>query len=240
MMDARLSPAPMDVIKLVDDLYESVVIIYEGVTLDLGKYTLTADYVFGVNGGYILGNSSTNTNVQNDNAGKLVAPKDRVALGADACFAGTTHRVLVWDKDQNAYIFSAVTISTDTTDGSGGFKLEQDENGKTFMSVKFKLNASNFVYYNILNGNQADHGVQIVVSASWMTENGIITQNLVLSDEYVKDTIENASSMNKAAIYLEGHKNLVVTVKIVTKTGIVVETLTESAENLLDAETDNQ
>jgi hypothetical protein len=141
--------------------------------------------------------------------------------------------VLVWDKDQNAYIFSAVTVSDQTTDGSGGFKLETDENGMMFMSVKFKLNASNYVYSNILSGNQADHGVQVVISASWMTEHGMITQNLVLSDEYVRETIVDSNIMNKASVYLDGHENLVMTVKIVTATGIVIETMTESADNLV-------
>ena len=222
-----------DYLILLQDHEEFLVTILEGMTLDLQDKTLTATYVFAAKGGYLVGNSSTKTNVNNGATAQLVVPKNNVALSSEAYYSGTSHRVLVWDKTQNAYVFSAVTISTKSSDGLGGFHLMTDELGQ-YMNVKFKLNASNYVYQNILTGSQADHGIKVVVTASWNTDTGVITQNLVFSDEDVLKTIQNSGWMNTAKVYLQGHDGLVMTVQIVTNTGNVIDSVSMTAAELLE------
>jgi hypothetical protein len=239
MMDARMSAAAHDTILLLGDHYESVVIIFDGTTLDIGAHTLIADYVFGVNGGYLTAALPASNG---KNGGMLVAPKDRVALGADAYIDSANYAIIqVWDKDLGAYIFSRANINMTSNAATGnkrGFYLETVD-GVLMLTAKFKLQTTGYINKNILPDGQANHGVRVVVTASWHTPDGIITQSAIFSDEYVNGTFFADANGNvndfKASVAVNGHNDLVMTVQVITETGIVISTETVQAVPLVEA-----
>jgi hypothetical protein len=78
-----------------------------------------------------------------------------------------------------------------------------------------------------------------VVTASWHTPDGIITQSAIFSDEYVNSTFFADANGNvndfKASVAINGHNDLVMTVQVITETGIVISTETVQAVPLVEA-----
>ena len=234
MLDARNNGVDNDVIVLQRDLEESVVIIYNGTTLNLKSFTLTADYVVSFNGGKLTGDPNSAAGV----GAKLAVPdKQFVALAEDAYFDGSASILPVWDKNQNAFVFSKFIISL-----TGGFDVTDDN---SIFMTQFKVLATGYVNQNILVsngvGDQASTGIHVEVSASWTKEgdNGdITTQTYRFSDESMALAIIKDANGNThdyiASITTAGLQNLTMTIRVVSDTGIVLSSQTVSADSLMN------
>lgn len=234
MLDARNNGVDNDVIVLQRNLEESVVIIYNGTTLNLKSFTLTADYVVSFNGGKLTGDPNSAAGV----GAKLAVPdKQFVALAEDAYFDGSASILPVWDKNQNAFVFSKFIISL-----TGGFDVTDDN---SIFMTQFKVLATGYVNQNILVsngvGDQASTGIHVEVSASWTKEgdNGdITTQTYRFSDESMALAIIKDANGNThdyvASITTAGLQNLTMTIHVVSDTGIVLSSQTVSADSLMN------
>jgi hypothetical protein len=225
MAEARLT-AGKDTIYLMKDHEESVVIIYDGTTLDLQTYTLKADYLVSFNGGYITGAVRKNSATY----AKLIVPKQFVALAENAAVLGAGYVLPVWDKNENAYVFGQLATKT----VADGVRESSKFEGKNELFTQFVINGSTYVKKTLML-DQASSGLHIEVVASWnpITSDGVsadtITQVYRFSDESLyKSLVENYDL--SASVLLDGHENLTMYIRLVSDTGVVVNLGHVSAE----------
>jgi hypothetical protein len=207
-----------DHIVLLRDHTESVVLIYNGTTLDLQTYTLKVDYLVSFNGGYITGAVRKSSATY----AKLIVPKQFIALAENAATLGAGYVLPVWDKNENAFVFGQLATKTiaDGVRESGRFE------GKEELFTQFVINGSPYVKKTLML-DQASSGLHVEVVASWNPiVNGIvstdtITQVYRFSDESLyKNLVENYDL--SASVMLDGHENLTMYIRLVSDTGVVV------------------
>ena len=219
MADARTNKYDHDVIILLQDHEESIVIIYDGTTLDLQTYTLEADYVVSFAGGYITGAVRKSS----DTYAKLIVPKQFVALAENAATLGSGYVLPIWDKEENGYVFGQLGTST-IADGE---RDSERYTGKKELFTQFVINGSTYVKKTLML-DQASSGLHVEVVASWnpVDRDGnalddTITQVYRFSDESLyKSLVENYDLV--ASVLLDGHENLTMYIRLVSDTGVVV------------------
>ena len=156
--DALAAAKSGDTVQLLKDTVENMVIIREGIMLDLNGHTLTADYVFAVNGSDIIDNSE-------DNTGVLKVAADNVMI------SNTNSQLPVWNGE--GYVFTTVTYRT---------RLESHDNDslKFAFLPQFKSGATALLEDGV-KGNK----VTIEVRVSWTTTMGQEYRNLVFNEDQV-------------------------------------------------------
>ena len=228
-----------DTVYLLKNHKESLVVIYDGTTLDLQTYTLEADYVVSFAGGYITGAVRKSS----DTYAKLIVPKQFVALAENAAAGSRTGAYVmpVWDATANnnegAFVFAELGIGA--RDEYTGV-LVNSQTGKEELSVGFAINGSTYVKENLLL-NQDLSGLHVEVVASWnritLNENGeevvssdTTTQVYRFSDESLRKAIIGEVNENgevqryglRCYIPIEGHANLTMYARFVTDAGVVI------------------
>ena len=190
------------------DATATPLLIYPGVTLDLGSYTLVADYLIGLEGSCVTGVA---VDKNGENGAKLVVPQDSIVLSAtapDGAAAG--YKVIpVWNGDH--YIFSQAVISRQ------GFTVDNGTSKVTFLP-----NFSSYIKNSLFKTDGcADNDVSVIISVSWM-ESGIrVTQ------EYFYTTSLIIDAMNNRELYAvmtgcETKEDLVFQIAIVADSGVQV------------------
>jgi len=168
LSDALKAATKGQTVKLASDVEEMWVSVYEGVTLDLNGYTLTADYVTAV--GDIIDSSE-------GNSGLLAVAKDRIMLRED------NEQLPVRDGD--GYRFFEVTkvhSAAVVTDGVETYN---------FLPV-FEPAA----HALILEGSDVS-GVSIGVNVSWNNASGSNVQDFVYSQTLVNKVIGGYDTVSK-------------------------------------------
>ena len=219
MAEARNTDAT-DTVYLIADHEESVVLIYDGTTLDLQSYTLKAEYLVSFNGGYITGNIRKKSNTD---YAKLIVPKQFVVLSENAVALGEGYILPVWDDNEDAFVFAQLGIKENVS----GVRESSTIEGKHELYVNFGINGSSYIKQLLLDQDLS--GIHVEIVASWNpVENGVAstdvnTQVYRYSDESVyKILVEGQGSTAK--VIVEGHENLTMYVRIVSDTGVLFAT----------------
>ncbi|MBO5510299.1 MAG: hypothetical protein J6B24_01070, partial [Clostridia bacterium] len=109
-----------------------------------------------------------------------------------------------------------------------GIGIEEGEFEEGTLGVQFDISGSSYVKQNLLI-DQASSSFHIEVVATW-TENGeTVTQIAHLNDAAVSASILDKCSI-KAYVALEGHENLTIYVRFVTKAGVVISSTPKTAQ----------
>ena len=133
-------------------------IVRTGVILDLNGYTLTADYVFAVNGANVVDNSVENTGLLKVDANRVMISKSNSQLP-------------VWNGE--GYVFTTVTYRTRL--------VSHDNDSLKFAFLpQFKSGATALLEDGV-KGNK----VTIEVRVSWTTTMGQEYRNLVFNEDQV-------------------------------------------------------
>ena len=157
--EALSAAQPGDTVILMADVsVEGNVILRVGVALDLNGYSLTADYMFAVNGSDIIDNSA-------DNTGVLKVAADNVMI------SNTNSQLPVWNSE--GYVFTTVTYRTRL--------VSHDNDSLKFAFLpQFKSGATALLEDGV-KGNK----VTIEVRVSWTTTMGQEYRNLVFNEDQV-------------------------------------------------------
>ncbi len=163
-----------DTIVLLADCEADNVIIKSGVTLDLGSYTLTAQYVVGFNGSFL-----TATPAQ----GKLIVAKDNVALPFD-CYTGKYDILPIYNGDHYEFAYFRVnTNPVENVEASNDRGLTVDAENH-IIQFKFAVDASQNAIDLLKNGAE-DNGLSIIVRLTWQTEDGLAQQDFFYNETLI-------------------------------------------------------
>ena len=194
-----------DTVTLLADAETSVLVVASGVTLDLGTYNLTADYIVAFNGGYI--NAKTNS-------GSLTVPRGNLILNEGV--ANGSYTILpVWDPTENVYKFSNFMAYTDNNKR----KLRAYET-EGRIEFQFTHIASTAINSSLLADNgSSDNGVSVIVRLEWKNEDGTAYQNFVFNDGFVKTVA--AAGNRDYILRLNGTEALEINLETLCVTAII-------------------
>ena len=190
------------------DATAAPLLVFSGVTLDLGGYSLRVNYLIGLKGSLVKGNV---VDKNGENGAKLIVPQNGIVLpelAPDGAAAG--YKIIpVWNGDH--YIFSQAVISNQS------FTVTGDT-----AKVQFLPNFSGYVKNSLFKPDGCeDNDVSVIISVSWM-ESGIwVTQ------EYFYTTSLIIDAMNNKGLYAvmtgcDTKEDLVFRIAIVTGSGAQV------------------
>ena len=162
-----------DVVQLVADAeVEGTVSIPVGVTLNLGGYSLTADYVIGFNGSFLTGTPEM---------AKLIVPKDNIILGKEGYKNEKGQYVLpIWDPASDCFQFSLFVANT-ATSARGLYLYEEEEK----IYFRFKHQATAALNDRLLSDGAGDNGLSIVIRLIWTNSNGTASQDFYYNDRQI-------------------------------------------------------
>jgi len=191
---------------LLDGLEEGQLFVTNGVTLDLNGKTLNAGYVAAFNGSHIVDNSAEKTGV-------LKVEKTNIMLSKD------NGQMPVWNG-VDGYVFETVDFSALIVDTkvAGTYK------------ITFKPRFSQTVMSTLLNNGAADNNLEFVVRLSWEGANGTVYQDLVYTDEMVRQVYSGKAFVFSVSSY-ESFAGL--SASVVVASGTYVEVV--SAEYAITA-----
>ncbi len=163
------------IVTLAADITAGTVMVPAGVTLNLGAYTLTADYVVAF--GFVTAESG---------AGKLAVAKDKIHLPTQ-CYNNGTYDILpIYNSEGGYYVFTWIDVRTTNSSTSTyqdrGLTVDTENN-----SLKFKFVVGvDDVAKGLLANGAADNNFSIVVRLTWTTTNGEAYQNFVYNEDAIK------------------------------------------------------
>ena len=172
--DALMAAQPGDVLKLLEDVVvEDYLVIPNGVSLDLGDHSLTAQYLFASKDSQVYGNADS---------GKLMVEKGNLALGQKGYSPAEGQYLLpVWDEAQNGYIFCLFIVDTDAAKGRG---LKIDEAAGT-LYFQFKHRATSAINTRLFADGATDNEMSVIIRLSWTNDQGTAYQDFVYNDAQV-------------------------------------------------------
>lgn len=153
-----------ETIKMYANASEDVIIIPEGVSLNLSEYTLTANKVFAMDGATIGGSTAS---------AKLVVAKNRLFLSESAYVVGEYSLLPVWN-DGGYYTFAAAVLSTN----AGGMTMEENVIRFKFAHM-FSASAA-----GAIGDACSDNGLSIILQLRWDVGGNMAVQNFHYSDVY--------------------------------------------------------
>ncbi len=160
-----------DKVVMVADSTESVIMINPGVTLDIGEYTLTADYVVGYKGSVLTG-AAYNTTTQD--FAKLVVPEDNVILYGDNGKSGE-YSVLPFWNGTDAYQFTLYDV----------YEIEAAYYNDEEIYLQFtQAVTTNWRNTYFKTDGVSDNNLEVVVTLTWSNDNGKYNQTYVYNDYF--------------------------------------------------------
>ncbi len=175
--------ADIETVQMLKDYTEKYVIIAPGTTLDLADCTVTASFVIGLNGSYLIGNFSTG---EGSDCGKLIVAEDNFSLSEECKYIGSVGILPVYNPD-GYFEFARFMVSTTGTNRG----LTIDEENQTIY-FQFMINTSTFVREKLLADGVSDNKLTFVVRLEWQTAEGTAYQNFVYSDELIEKVYNNS------------------------------------------------
>ncbi len=170
-----------ETVKLVNDTEAGYVVITPGVTLDLGSYTLTADYVIGLNGSYLT--AAVEGAEEGVAGGKLIVDEDCISLSAAAPNADGDWKVIPVLMD-GYYAFAkaqiyAPTFTKDTEAGSA--------------TVDFYPTFNKFFKENVFNNGCEDNDVSIIITAYYKEGDVKVKKEYYFTTPLITNAMNNYS-----------------------------------------------
>ncbi len=185
-LEAAESGQEVILLKSTSDKY---VIIPVGVTLNLKAFELTADYVVGFNGSYLIADRYSTSNAY----GKLVVDQDKVVLGETAYVDGR-EIMPIWDDTNKLFVFARLGImGIDETADFGLEITEATDADPESIQFKWKYNGGGSAIADYLADGAEDNALNFVVRLIWTNQQGTAYQDFVFKDEYVEDLALNTN-----------------------------------------------
>jgi len=207
LAEALMNAQADDTVRLLADVpEEDILMVSDGVTLDLNGKTLSANYLAAFAGSDIVDNSAEKTGV-------LKVEKTNIMLSRD------NSQMPIWNG-VDGYVFETV--------GFDAVQIDTSVSG-TYRMV-FKPRFSDDIMYTLLNDGAADNNLEFVVRLSWEGTNGTVYQDLVYTDEMVRQVYSGKAFVFSVGGY-ESFAGL--SASIVTASGTHVEVV--STEYMITA-----
>lgn len=204
-------------------------VIPAGVTLDLGKYTLTAASLTGLKDSCVTG---TTYNTSGNRYAKLVVDADSLRLSetpATVSFSGSSYNVLpIFDPSTNCYVLSLYNIYYEASNQDCVFTVENNT-----ICFDFSQMVSGAVQSNLLTSKYSSQNNKytVAVTVSWQNNNGTYNQTYVYKDAFVQ-YVSNVNYTNRyytftltgfSALGLNDSNmnTLQVQAKVITDSGVV-------------------
>ena len=168
-----------DIVKLVADTSADYIVVTPGVTLDLGSYALTANYVIGLKGSFVTATIEGAT--EGVAGGKLIVAEDNISLSSAAPNADSNWKVIpVWMDGY--YTFAKAQIYNPT------FTVNAEENSAT---VNFVPTFNQYFKDLFLTAGCEDNNVSIIVNVSYMEDGIKITKEYYYTTSMVQKAMQN-------------------------------------------------
>ena len=145
---------------LLADCVEKTVLIYPGITLDLGGFDLTADYAVGFDTGHIIDSVGS---------GRLITASRNVVLDEENAM------IPVYDGTGFAFTKVGFAIRRDTAYTGEGIKIQAIASPVSMAVVE------------LLKDGAADNNLEVAIVLTWEDDQGISSQKFVLTDEVVAE-----------------------------------------------------
>ena len=213
-----------ETVKLIADTEEAYVLVTPGVTLDLNKHVLKANYVTTFGGANIIDSYS---NGKGQAGGVLKVARDSLVLNPSneqlPIWNGTDGFVFshLWFMDNNAKNGTGLTLDTDTDTAKLRFYTLFD-----------------YVDEELVFSNASAKGVNVIVRLSWTvlnadgSVNGVAKQDFVYSDEQVA-TVAKAAGKAVFTLNLNQYstlKDLTITTMVTSEQGVAIAGTTFNVE----------
>ena len=172
-----------DTVKLCADAEITEVIIPSGVTLDIGTYTLTADYLVGLNGSKLTATTIKTSGID----GKLFVDAKNFALPEKAPVDSGYEVVPLFDPTLGCYRFARFEVTTTGT--NRGLKVTEadEENGvESKIYFQFVVNTTTYIRENLVGDGMSDNDVKVVIHLEWNTTEGVASQDFVYNEDQIK------------------------------------------------------
>lgn len=207
--DALAAAKNGETVKLVNDAEADYVVITPGVTLDLGSYSLTANYVIGLNGSYIT--AAAEGAEEGVAGGKLIVAKDNISLSSAAVSADGNWKILpIWMDGYFAFAKAQIYNPSFTKNTEAGTA-----------QLNFYPTFNQYFKDNIFNNGCEDNLVSIIVSAIYM-ENGVkVTKEYYYTTPLVQDAMTNLP-LYAIVADCDNFEGLQLSISIVTDSGVEV------------------
>ena len=171
-----------ETVRLNQDYTESdEIILRTGVTLDVGKYTLTAEnYLIGLDGSYLDGDPFDIDGTY----GKVITKKSLTMLTDGAHVDEKGYSILpIYYND--GYVFTRMEVNTDRSkEPNRGLTIDAENN---LIKFQFVTNMTGDVRKNILNDGATGNNVSVVIRLEWEVVDGddIAYQDFVYNDKQI-------------------------------------------------------
>ena len=196
-----------ETVELVADAEADYIVITPGVTLNLGSYSLTANYVIGLNGSFVTANIEGAT--EGVAGGKLIVNQNNISLSSAAPNADGNWKVVpVWMDGY--YVFAKAQIYNPT------FTVE-DNTAK----LDFIPTFNQYFKSNVFNDGCEDNDVSIIINVTYMEGDIKVTKEYYYTTPMVQQAMANyhltatMSDCNELT-------DVVFSIAIVTAAGVVV------------------
>ena len=206
---ALAAAKPNDTVELLADAEADYVIVTPGVTLNLGSYTLTANYVVGLQGSFVTANIEGAT--EGVAGGKLVVAQDKISLSSAAPNADGNWKVLpVWMDGYYVFAKAQIYAPTFTVDAAAGSA-----------TVDFYPTFNQHFKSNVFNDGCEDNDVSIIITVTYMEGDIKVTKEYYYTTPMVQNAMQN-KSMTATMDGCDALTDLVFSIAIVTSSGVEV------------------
>lgn len=209
LSEALLAAEEGDTVKLLNDAEADYVVITPGVTLDLGSYSLTANYVIGLKGSYIT--AAAEGAEEGVAGGKLIVAKDNISLSSAAVSADGNWQILpVWMDGY--YAFAKAQIY------NANFTVDTENNSA---NLAFVPTFNKYFKENVFTDGCEDNLVSVIIEAVY-TKDGIkITQEFYYTTPMIQLAMQNFA-VRAEVVGCDAYENLQFSISIVSSTGVEI------------------
>lgn len=209
LADALAAAKNGETVKLVNDAEADYVVITPGVTLDLGSYSLTANYVIGLNGSYIT--AAAEGAEEGVAGGKLIVAKDNISLSSAAVSADGDWKILpVWMDGYYAFAKAQIYNPSFTKDTEAGTA-----------QLYFNPTFNKYFKENVFNDGCEDNLVSIIISAVYMENDIKVTKEYYYTTPLVQDAMTDLPLFASIAD-CNSFEGLELSISIVTASGVEI------------------
>lgn len=227
-----LNAATSGTVTMIADSVEpaSILIIKPGVTLYMGTYDLTAGYLIGLNGSFIYGDRFVDANndcvADADYAALKVAQKNVSLSSGSVWYKEAENRkyIPVWYNDQ--YVFTQARFNNVT------YTKTADDEGYTM--IKFWAQFPD-LRKNILLGGDGitDNDLSVIAVIKYTTADGVeVTSEYFYTTDLINNYVLLNYNLTCGMGKCDTYSNLQFQLRIVSKTGVAVETDVVKYESL--------
>ena len=185
-----------ETIKLIKNCEEKYVVVAPGTTLDLNGYTVTASYVFGVNGSHVTDNTRK---------GLLKVDSNKITLAINN--KETPLRI----ENEGGYRFGSYY----TVDNESGLGLSTTAEG--VVNYNFVTKQSGAIKSYFTDNGASDNEIKVLVRISWLDEDGNYEErNYSYNDGLIQQVAKGGKKYTCKITGLSGMSNVTICAMVVT------------------------